>query len=116
MTDQKTDMTPAYSEVELRRAFDRALADALKGDGTATAAVLEVARKRLHDLDEDRRWAVDRAENEDLKKISTAPSKVTVDRPLPFLDGQPNPAYQAWREQQEAQQKHLPDLPFMASE
>jgi hypothetical protein len=55
--------TPQDTEAELRRAFDRALSDALKGDSTASAAVLEVARKRLHDLDEDRRWQAEQGDS-----------------------------------------------------
>src|SRR5262249_24599418 len=130
----KTNITPSDTEQALREAFDRALHDALKGDGTATAAVLEVARKRLHDLDEDRRWAAERTENEDLKgnsasqarlKVPEAGSSRPADKPWPFVNGVRNPDYDKWMAEHEpervglqkptATEKQLPnDVPFLS--
>src|SRR5262249_48631584 len=128
MTD-KTNMSQADVEAELRRAFDRLLLDIMKGDSDVSAAHVEAIRKRIHDLDEDRRWAAERAENEDLKSNSKVPEAVSsrpADKPWPFVNGVRNPDYDKWMAEHEperaglqkpATEKQLPnDVPFMASE
>jgi hypothetical protein len=53
--------TPEDSAAELRRMFELALSDALKGD-KVSAGALDVIRKYLADKDADRRWQTERDE------------------------------------------------------
>ncbi len=50
-----SNQTPDESEADLRRAFELALADGMRGD-KVNASMLDVVRRYLADRDAERRW------------------------------------------------------------